>query len=90
MDKPKIFRVVYQTAYSKGRIRVYVGNFFGNSTLRNIDKLLRLEKAHCTSEQQAQLLMDLEEEKLMSWSTKRNHLEKCIKRVKAQTWGKTC
>ena len=90
MDKPKIFRVVYQTAYSKGCIRVYVGNFFGNSTLRNIDKLLKLAKTYCTDDQRLTLLEDLEEEKVMNWGTKRNHLEKCIKKIKAQAWGKTC
>ncbi len=88
MNKPKIFRVFYQTGYSKGCIRVHVGNFFGNTTLKTIDKLLKLARVHCTSEQQNDLLMDLEEEKLLRTGTQRERIEKCIKRIKAQTWRK--
>ena len=87
MNKPKIFRVYYQTGYSNGCIRVYVGNFFGNTNLKAIDKFLKLARVHCTSEQQAALLMDLEEEKLERPAKQRERIEKCIKKIKSQTWG---
>lgn len=90
MNKSKTFRVVYQTSYSKGCIMIYVGNFFGRSTLKIIDKFLKFAQVHCTSTQQNTLLMDLEEEKLRRSGTERERIEKCIKRIKSQTWKKTC
>ena len=85
MNKPKIFRVDYPTGY----IKVYVGNFFGSSTLKNTDKLLRLAKAHCTEKQRITLLVDLEEAKQEPcFMAKRERIDKCIKRIKEQTWGK--
>lgn len=90
MNKVKTFRVDYQTEHSRGCIKVYVGNFFGCTTLKTIDRLLRFARVHCTSDQQNTLLMDLEEEKLRRRGTERERIEKCIKRIKSQTWGKTC
>ncbi len=90
MNEPKTFCVVYKTSCGKGGIRVYIGNFFGSTTLKTIDKFLRLARVHCTSEQQNALLRDLEDEKLMRTGIERERIEKCIKRIKSQTWGKTC
>lgn len=90
MDSVKTFRVNYQTKYSRGCIKVYISNFFGNATLRTIDKLFRLAKVNCTSEQQNVLLMDLEKEKLVQTGAQCDRIEKCIKRLQSQTWGKAC
>ena len=90
MSTVKTFRVDYQTEYSRGCIKVYVGNFFGCMTLKTIDKFLKLARVYCTSDQQNALLMDLEDEKLRRKGTERERIEKCIKRIKSQTWRKTC
>lgn len=90
MDKAKTFRVNYKTEYSKGYMEVYIGNFFGGTTLKKIDNFLKFARVHCTSEQQNALLIDLEEEKLRRRGTERERIEKCIKRIKSQTWGKSC
>ena len=91
MNKAKTFRVDYQTEYSRGCIKVYVGNFISNVPLKTINALLKLARFNCTSEQQAALLMDLEEVKELVWTkTKRERIEKLIKKIKSQTWGKSC
>ena len=84
MNKPKIFLVKYPT----GCIRVYVKNFFGESTLTNTNKLLKLAKSYCTEEQRIALLSDLEEARQEQYlSTKRKRIERCIEKIKTQQWG---
>ena len=87
MNKQKVFRVFYQTDYSKGCIRVYIGNFFGKTNLKMNDKFLKFARLHCTNKQKDALLSDLEEEKQYQTKTQRDRIEKCIKRIKSQTWG---
>ena len=87
--KPKMFRVNYQTERGEGCIMVYVGNFFGKNSLKDANEFLRFARTHCTREQQLALLADLEEEKLVCRDTKRERIEKTIKKIEAQTWGQS-
>lgn len=86
MNTPKIFQVNYQTDYSTGCVRVYVRNFFGNTNLKIVDTFLKFARKHCTSKQQAALLRDLEEEMLISRGKRRERMEKCIRKIKSQSW----
>ena len=88
MYKPKTFHVHYQTEHGKGCIMIYVGNFFGRNRLSDANAFLRFARTHCTREQQLALLTDLEEEKLLYRGTERERIEKTIKKIEAQTWGK--
>ena len=85
--KHKTFRVSYQTEHGKGCIMIYVGNFFGRNRLNDVNPFLRFAKAHCTREEQLDLLAILEEEKLLHRDTERERIEKTIKKIEAQTWG---
>ena len=86
---PKTFRVSYQTEHGKGCIMIYVGNFFGRNRLSDATPFLRFAKAHCTREEQLDLLAILEEEKLLHRDTERERIEKTIKKIEAQTWGQS-
>ena len=59
MNGPKIFCVDWPT----GHIKVNVGNLFGRSNKREINKFLKLARTYCTNDQKAVLLADLEDEK---------------------------
>ena len=85
----KTFRVSYQTEHGKGCIMIYVGNFFGRNRLSDATPFLRFAKAHCTREEQLDLLAILEEEKLLHRDTERERIEKTIKKIEAQTWGQS-
>ena len=93
MNEKKVFRVYYQTGYSKGCIRVYVAKFFSEQTRTNINKLLKLARTYCTSAQQAALLHDLEEakqevsESYFNRQKRIAQLEWSIEKVKAKAWG---
>ena len=89
--KPKMFRVNYQTERGEGCIMVYVGNFFGKNSLKDANEFLRFARTHCTREQQLALLAMLEEEKLLyrDIDTRRERIEKTIKKIEAQTWGQS-
>ena len=87
--KHKTFRVNYQTEHGKGCIMIYVGSFFGENRLNDVNPFLRFAKTHCTREQQLDLLAILEEEKLLHRDTERERIEKTIKKIEAQTWGRS-
>lgn len=59
MRNSKAFAIKWPT----GRITVNAGNFFSSADQKSINKLLKLARIHCTSDQQAALLLDLAEEK---------------------------
>ena len=63
--------------------------FFGKNSLKDANEFLRFARTHCTQEQQLALLADLEEEKLVCRDTKRERIEKTIKKIEAQTWGQS-
>lgn len=84
----KVFRVYYETGYSRGCMRIYVGKFFGRLSLRDSDDFLRFARVNCTSEQQAELLRDLEEVKLMFRGTELKRIEKSIQKIEKQKWKK--
>ena len=83
MNKTKIFCVNWQTGY----IKVYVDNFFSSTTQTNVNKLLKLAKVNCTEAQRIVLLADLEEAKQEQHTqTKRDRIERCIRKIETQKW----
>ena len=95
--KPKMFRVNYQTEHGEGCIVVkdalwsMSAIFFGKNSLKDANEFLRFARTHCTREQQLALLAMLEEEKLLyrDIDTRRERIEKTIKKIEAQTWGQS-
>lgn len=87
MNKLKTFRVNYKTEHGRGSIMVYVSNFFSSTTQTNANKLLKLAKANCTEAQRIALIADLEEAKQAQYmQTKRDRIERCIRKIETQKW----